>query len=341
MTALAGSTQAAPARVGLVAIGRNEGRRLKACFDSLPARDVPIVYVDSGSTDDSVGLAEAHGLPALVLDGSTAFTAARARNAGVDALLARHPGLEYVQFVDADCRLAPGWLEQGRTFLDAYPAVAVVCGRRRELHREHSLYNRLADLEWAAPLGSVATCGGDAMMRVAVFRAAGGFDPALIAGEEPDLCLRIRRLGHEVVRIEAEMTAHDAELLRFSQWWRRAVRWGHGYTEMVFRHGRRTERRWLRSLLAATFWAALLPAMALGGAWATSGASLWLLAAYPVQVLRTALARARAGASRTDAALFGVACCLGKFAEFRGALKFLGNRALGNRSATLIEYKDA
>ncbi len=328
-------------RLGLVAIGRNEGSRLRACLDSLPATGIPIVYVDSGSMDDSVATAASRSLTVVELDAATPFTAARARNAGVDALLACHPQLEFVQFIDADCQLAPGWLERGSAWLDTHSDVAVVCGRRRELHRNRSLYNRLADLEWETPLGDVFTCGGDAMMRVAVFRSVGGFDPLLIAGEEPDLCLRIRRLGRRIVRLEAEMTMHDADLTRFAQWWLRAVRWGHGYTEMVFRHGRHTERRWLRSLVAVLFWAGLLPVLAIGCAWITSGASLWLFGAYGVQIIRSGWARARAGASCGDAALFGVACCVGKFAELQGALKFLGNRIRGKRRSALIEYKGA
>ena len=43
--------------VGVVAIGRNEGARLRRCLTSLAGQCDRIIYVDSGSTDDSVAFA--------------------------------------------------------------------------------------------------------------------------------------------------------------------------------------------------------------------------------------------------------------------------------------------
>src|SRR5687767_7045111 len=40
--------------VGVVAIGRNEDQRLVRCLESMPRTIRKAVYVDSGSTDDSV-----------------------------------------------------------------------------------------------------------------------------------------------------------------------------------------------------------------------------------------------------------------------------------------------
>ncbi len=65
---------------GVVIIGRNEGERFERCLRSLVGRASPIVYVDSGSTDNSVGFAESHassGVHVVRLDMSTPFTAAR------------------------------------------------------------------------------------------------------------------------------------------------------------------------------------------------------------------------------------------------------------------------
>lgn len=68
--------------VAAVAIGRNEGARLVACLESMVGRVDPIIYVDSGSTDNSVAEARARGAEVVELDMSIPFTAARARNAG-------------------------------------------------------------------------------------------------------------------------------------------------------------------------------------------------------------------------------------------------------------------
>jgi glycosyltransferase involved in cell wall biosynthesis len=158
---------------GAVIIGRNEGARLVACLASFPAQVRPLVYVDSGSTDGSVAAARAAGAEVVALDMGVPFTAARARNAGF-ARLEALGAPEFVQFVDGDCVLQPGWLPAAEAFLLARPEVGVVCGRRREIRPEASIWNRLCDAEWDTPVGPAKACGGDALMRVAAVRAVGG-----------------------------------------------------------------------------------------------------------------------------------------------------------------------
>ena len=155
---------------GIVAIGRNEGERLRRCLESVVGRGHAVVYVDSGSTDGSVERARSFGAEVVELDLSVPFTAARARNAGFARLEQVAPDVALVQFVDGDCEVAPGWLDLARAMLDERPDVAVVAGRRRERHRDDTPYNRLADLEWDTPIGEAAACGGDAMIRVKAFR---------------------------------------------------------------------------------------------------------------------------------------------------------------------------
>ncbi|NWG92335.1 MAG: glycosyltransferase family 2 protein, partial [Parvularculaceae bacterium] len=193
-------------RVGFVAIGRNEGERLVACLKSLgAAAKGPIVYVDSGSTDDSVARAVDLGADVVRLDMSVPFTAARARNAGA-ARQRDTFGVDYIQFIDGDCALAGGWIETARAVLDANSDVAAVCGRRREIRPDASVYNRLCDIEWDTPIGDAQACGGDVMMRADAFFAVGGYRASLIAGEEPELCLRLREKGLKIVRLDADMT---------------------------------------------------------------------------------------------------------------------------------------
>jgi len=48
------SDAAASPKIGVVVIGRNEGERLKRCLQSVRGRAACVVYVDSGSTDDSL-----------------------------------------------------------------------------------------------------------------------------------------------------------------------------------------------------------------------------------------------------------------------------------------------
>ena len=78
--------------LGVVVIGRNEGQRLARCLQSQAERTDSVVYVDSGSTDGSVALAQSLGVQVLALDPRTPFTAARARNEGFAALLRSERG---------------------------------------------------------------------------------------------------------------------------------------------------------------------------------------------------------------------------------------------------------
>ena len=328
------------ARTGAVAIGRNEGQRLVRCLQSLVGHVGELVYVDSGSTDDSVARARELGAVVVELDTTIPFTAARARNAGFDALRERLPELTFVQFVDGDCEVVPSWLPTALQHLETHPTVGVVAGRRRERHPEASPYNRLADMEWDTPIGPATEIGGDALFRVRAFVDAGRYDPTLIAGEDPELCLRVRRAGWEVVRIDAEMTRHDAAMHRFEQWWTRATRAGHAYAESFHMHGTAPDRYRARELRSIVFWGGLVPAAATGLAPATLGLSLLGAgAAYGVLTGRIFRHRRKHGDGLADAGLYAAATAIGKLAEMRGVARYAANRVRGRRGG-LIEYKD-
>ncbi|MEJ5990291.1 glycosyltransferase family 2 protein [Ramlibacter sp. PS3R-8] len=317
-------------RIGVVVIGRNEGERLRVCLAAIPFEACQVVYVDSGSTDGSVELARRFGAHCVALDMAQPFTAARARNAGVRALLELLPAVEFVQFLDGDCELQPQWLAEGIAFLLQNPQVAVTCGRLRERDPERSVFNRLCDWEWEAPPGDSKACGGNALMRLSAFQQAHGFREQLIAGEEPELCVRLRRAGWRVHRLAAEMALHDAAMTRFTQWWRRTMRGGFAFAEGAWLHGMESERHWVPETLRAVFYGGVLP---LAIALLSVLASPWfllLLLVYPAQVLR--LARQRGGYTR---AFYLV---LARFPEFVGVLKFV-RTLLGSGPARLIEHR--
>lgn len=314
--------------IGAVVIGRNEGARLVDCLAALSGQVGRVVYVDSGSTDGSVAAARAAGAAVVALDPALPFTAARARNAGFDRLA--EDGLpEWVQFIDGDCTLDDGWISAARSAFAADPQLGVACGRRRERHPEASVYTRIIDAEWDTPIGDAKSCGGDAMMRSSAFAQVGGFTPTLIAGEEPDLCIRLRRAGWRVRRLDAEMTQHDAAITRFGQWWQRARRAGHAYAEGVALHGRPPERHYVPQLRRCLAWAVVLPVATMALTLLVSPWALLLLLAYPLQILRLA---PRLG---TPVAALSVA---GKFAEAQGALDYALSRCAGRRRG-LVEYK--
>jgi GT2 family glycosyltransferase len=235
----------------------------------------------------------------------------------------------FVPFLDGDCIVQQGWLTQAHAFLEERPDVAVVCGRRREIAPDASVYNGLIDSEWDTPVGAALACGGDALMRVDALRAIGGYRDDLIAGEEPEMCLRLRKLGWVIWRLDAEMTAHDAQITQFSQWWKRTKRAGHAFAEGAAMHGAPPERHWVAETRRALIWGGVGPIFVivmaiLFGPWGLLAALI-----YPLQVARLS----RQGGTRW--ALFSM---LGKFAEAQGALSYHWRQISGGKKR-LIEYK--
>ena len=317
--------------IGAIAIGRNEGDRLVNCLASLSAAGAaPIVYVDSGSSDGSLEVAKAAGADVVALDMSIPFTAARARNEGLARLEALDPDGTMVQFVDGDCELRDGWLAAAQAALMGEPDIAVVCGRRRERFPEATLWNKLIDYEWDTSVGEATACGGDALMRRAALTEVGGYRPDLIAGEEPEMCFRMRAKGWRILRIDAEMTWHDAAMTRFGQWWKRNRRAGHAFAENATLHGKSPERFRVAQTRSLLLWGAVLPLLALLGALLVSPLALLLLLAWPLQAVRMA-----ARGMPLDRAWFIV---IGKLPEAQGALGFFWGRLTSKQSA-IIEYK--
>jgi len=323
--------------MAVVVIGRNEGERLRVSLTSTSRQCERVVYVDSGSTDGSASMARCLGARVVELDESAPYTAARARNAGFACASLHFPDIEFVQFLDGDCELAEGWLDRASVELGRRPEVAAVFGRRREIHPERSVFSKLCDLEWDGPKGEVKCFGGDVLLRASVIREAGGFDASLIAGEEPELCVRIRRKGWKILRIDAEMTSHDARITRFSQWWKRSVRAGHAYAEGAWMHGLSPERHWLRESISIWCWGVLLPTGAVL-ALAIAPAAMVLMVCYPLFELRIYLRARRDGMDRAVARMYAAACVAAKFPQALGQIRFCLGR-LARRPSRLIEYK--
>jgi GT2 family glycosyltransferase len=315
-------------------IGRNEGERLRRCLQSLRAAAV-IVYVDSGSTDSSVKDARARGAEIVELDADTPFTAARARNAGFRRLREIAPDLLYIQFVDGDCEVDPGWPQSGLSCVEANEKIAAVCGRRREQYPDQSIYNWLCDKEWQGMPGEVDACGGDVMMRTAAVESVCGYRDELIAGEEPEMCVRLRAAGWQIWRLDREMTRHDAAMTHFSQWWRRSVRAGYAFAQGAHLHGTSPDQFWVWETRRAWLFGAWLPVACLLCGLLLKPWGWAALLIFPAHFLQKIVRGSGPLRDRTRLALFYV---LAMFPQVQGQLKFLRNR-LARRQAHIIEYK--
>lgn len=329
-------------RIGIVAIGRNEGERLICCLDSLRSQltpDVPIVYVDSGSTDGSREAATQRRVEVVQLDLSIPFTAARARNAGFYHLQQQHPEVEYVQFVDGDCEVIAGWIEAAAQTLDQNAEVVAVCGWRKERYPEQSIYNRICDVEWhSGNVGDTHSFGGDVMIRAATFAAVGGYDNGVIAAEDDELSVRLRQAGGLIRRIDRDSTIHDANMHQFPQWWQRAKRCGYAYAQVSHMHGAPPERKFVKEVRRTWLWGVVFPSLSLMATLPTHGLSLLLLGRYPLTAFKVILGSQQQGFTWRDSFAWGISCGFSVIPEATGLIKFQLDR-LQNRQAQIIEYK--
>lgn len=326
--------------ITMVVIGRNEGERLRSCLVSVLRVNYPrdlfeVVYVDSASTDGSIALAEELGVRVLRLTGPT--TAARARNLGLTAV-----STPLVMFLDGDTVLHADFLRRTESAFDD-PRVAGIFGVRKESRTGDSVYNAIFDIDWPREEGDALYFGGDALVRVSTLHLVGGYDASLIAGEEPDLCRRIRAHNFRILHVSLPMTEHDLAMHRFSQYWKRSVRTGYAYAQVSKRYWAsadplwrsQAERNWVR-----------------GGIWVLTPVlavllSIWLLNPLPLVVLALLLAaaswksvrRAREQSSSWKVALaYGLHSQLQHIPLLVGQVRFHIHEQR-NTSGMLIEYK--
>jgi GT2 family glycosyltransferase len=327
--------------IAVVVIGRNEGARLARCLGSTGGRRT--IYVDSGSSDGSAGAARSAGAEVIELDEEDGFSAARGRNAGLAAATA-DPAIAYVQLLDGDCELDPGWLETGAAALDGDAGLGAVFGELREAAPEASIYNWMCEVEWAAAPGLAGVFGGNVLLRAEAVGRLGGYRATMIAGEEPELAIRLRAAGWRIAALATPMAEHDAAIMRFGQWWRRAVRAGHGFAELVHLHPRSPLHDFARSRRRILFWAGAVPSTAIAGLvlavlidrrWTALAAAMALLVVG--QWLRTVLRESRRHPLPKALALAWF-LAVGKYAELIGLIRFHSDHWRGRRHR-LIEHK--
>lgn len=323
--------------VSVVVIGRNEGDRLRQCLTSVLAMRYPsslleVIYVDSSSVDGSVEMAQALGVTTISLSAGAA-TAARGRNAGWR--VARFP---FVFFLDGDTVLDPDFVAAAMPHF-ADESVTGIWGIRRESDPDGSIYNAVLDLDWGVP----ESFGGDAIVRRGALESIDGYNEALIAGEDPEMCRRMRDKGFRNLYLPIAMTEHDLAIHHWSQYWRRSIRTGHAYAEVSGMYAQTDDPLWLRksrrNLVRGIGWmAAPFVCVALSIVLRSPLPVLMFLAGALGVILRTAW-KARQKAGRLSKALaYGLHSHLQQVPIFLGQLRYFG-RKWRHHKPTLIEYK--
>jgi len=205
--------------------------------------------------------------------------------------------------------------------------LGVLCGRLREKYRNTTIYGRLCDMEWDTAVGEVDACGGIAMMRANIFKSTGGFNVNLRAGEEVELCGRIKGAGYRIVRDEQEMGLHDAGITTFYQWAGRISKYGFATAESFSRGLGDPQKR--RYVFRALLWAGIMPVIALSGLVLGFWDAVFFIIPILVVFLHVVLAlriytrRRKHGDEVNDSWLYAIYCIVGKWPELRGMARFL------------------
>jgi len=326
--------------LSIVVIGRNEGARLAKCLDSIAqVRGVvvkEIIYVDSASTDGSPDLASQYGAIVIVVRPERP-TAALGRNAGW-----RRAESDLVLFLDGDTVLYSDFPRTAYDALSRDPSIAAVWGHRREIHPEASIFNRVLDLDWMYKPGFTISCGGDVMMRRKALLETGGFDEGLIAGEEPELCRRMRARGYTILHIDYPMTGHDLQITHWSQYWKRATRAGHAYAEVSARYRSSDDPIWAAerrdNIIRGSFWPVSLTFAILAGVRLGFLPFVLWLALLLLQSVRSAWKARWKEANPAILLLYGIHSQLQHVPILVGQLRYELNRRQG-RTQRLVEYK--
>lgn len=314
--------------LSVVVIGLNEQERLRAALEAIflhkpDAFELEVIYVDSGSTDRSVEIArDLPGVAVLHLKGGRP-SAARARNVGL-----RHARGRYVQLVDGDSVIQPGWMTGALDFLEANSDVSCAFGRCVEMHPDQSVYMKVCGLDWHIPPGERRFCGGNSMWRRSVIAANGFFDEGIQVGEEPELCYRVRHAGGRIVCLDLAMVHHDLGMYTFAQYWRRSVTSGRACASIAARFWRNPEKMWLRETLLnfaePAAWLIIFVA-----AWQFFGAAIAvvvILAWWLGRALQIAITLRRRRIALVTAVMYGLHCQFTRFPAAIGQLKALSGR---------------
>jgi acetyltransferase-like isoleucine patch superfamily enzyme len=272
----------------------------------------------------------------IVLDDASPC-ASKARNLGW-----REAVGQYVLFLDGDTELHAEFVTRALKTL-ADPKLCAVWGHRRESRPSQSIYTKVLDLDWIYPVGRTLYFGGDVLVRRSALAQVDGFDPTLKAGEEPEMCARLRAVGWEIEHIDAPMTLHDLAVNSFRAYWLRAYRSGIAYAEVAERMRIRGDVLWQHEARRDFYHGIVFlasPIFFIAALWFSSALALILLSLAILFLLRTAQRCAwKAPGQRVLCAEYAVHAHFQKIPALFGQFRWRQARRQRSEIA-LVDYKD-
>lgn len=188
-------------RVSVVIPVYNRGKYIAETVGSVLAqtfKDIEVIAVDDGCTDNSRAVLESFGPAVQVLEHPNRSN--RGQSASINLGMRAARG-EFIAVLDSDDLWAPDKLERQLAYFDAHPDVGLVYGNGWVVdgdgkrmypfyqpdHREDSEPSRvLMDCYFLLP--------SNALVRTAAFRRAGWFDESFRAAQDHDMAIRIAEI---------------------------------------------------------------------------------------------------------------------------------------------------
>jgi glycosyltransferase involved in cell wall biosynthesis len=199
--------------LSFIIIAKNEEQNIKKCIDSInnsmESNQIAyeIILVDSNSIDRTVEFAKnTKNTKVIQISKSTFYSAALSRNIG-----SNYSKGKYICFLDGDMVLKNTFIESAMELIIQDNNVVGCIGKRRDLYIDlKGNIGLIVENVYKTDKKKIAEhFGGSLLIEKRAFIDAGKFTSHLVASEEPELYLRLKKQNYLIAELPIEMIDHN------------------------------------------------------------------------------------------------------------------------------------